>query len=54
MNDVTKEENICPKCEKPLTVELFDIDSKQEECWCCYECGLICSPFNIYKVIKND
>jgi hypothetical protein len=52
MNDFTKEQNICPTCEKPLESEFIDINNKIEKCWCCYECNLICSPFSIFKVLE--
>lgn len=56
MNDFTKEEfqNICPLCQKELEPESINIEEKAEECFLCYECGIISSPLSTYKVISHE
>lgn len=48
MNDRIK--NICPACKKELLPDVFDIEGVATDCWCCYECNIISSPYSIYKV----
>ncbi len=53
MNEFTKE-NICPQCNKELVKEMIDVDYIPSECFICYPCGIISSPFSIYKVKDNE